>query len=86
MKDKVLNFFVETRLYRRRWYALTFCIFVMGILGILCFFRDTESSRGTMLFLLISWPFIGLVSANVNVLALSRLVKANKKLEEKNGL
>jgi len=83
MRQLVKNFLIEIKPYRIRWYTGIFCILLLGAIGIASFFRNIDIMVGYVLF---AFPFMSVCLWTALTLSNSRIIQANKKLEEKNGL
>ncbi len=71
---------IEIKPYKTRWYGGLFGILMLGAVGIISFFMSVDSVVGYVLF---AFPFIAVCLWTALTLSNSRIIQANKKLEEK---
>ena len=83
MRYKIEQFIIDLRFYRRRWMYGMIAIVLLAFIGGASHYNGDNIA---LVLLILIWPIVSIILwTSVNV-ASARIIKANKKLEEKNGV
>jgi len=83
MKKLISNYLSEIQPYKTRWYGGLFMICILGLIGIVSILRDNGVVAE---YVLLAFTFMTVCLWTALTLSNSRIIRANKKLEGKNGL